>query len=79
MNAQLFFFLADFEAGRFFLDHQRGDSLLSFFRLRIDVDERGIGDAAVGDPGFRAVDDVAIALEDGFGSERGGVGAGLAR
>ncbi len=42
-----------------------------------DVDDGGIGHAAVGDPRFRAVDDVAVALAHGFGRERRRVRARL--
>src|SRR5580658_176698 len=45
--------------------------------MRVDVNDGGIGGAAIGDPGFGAVEDVFVAVEDGFGLESGGVGAGL--
>ena len=45
--------------------------------MRVDVDDGGVGGAAVGDPGFGAVEDVFVAAEDGFGLESGSVGAGL--
>src|SRR5271154_5716610 len=45
--------------------------------MRVDVDDGGVGGTAVGDPGFGAVEDVFVAVEDGFGLESGGVGAGL--
>src|SRR5271168_1371246 len=45
--------------------------------MGVDVDDGGVRGSAVGDPGFGAVDDVFIAVEDGFGLEGGGVGAGL--
>ena len=45
--------------------------------MRIDVDDSGIGDAAIGDPGFRAVDEVAVAFQDSFRFERGSIRAGL--
>ncbi len=77
VDAEFFFFLADFEAGRAFFDDQRGDAFFAFGRIGVDVDDGGIGDAAVGDPGFGAVDEVGVALLDGFGLQRGGVGAGL--
>ena len=77
MNAEFFFFLADGKSRRAFRDDERGNSLLAFFRLRIDVENHGVGLAAIGDPCFRAVDDVAVALEDGFGAQRGGIRAGL--
>ena len=77
VDAEFFFFLADLEARRAFFDDQRGDAFFAFRRIGVDVDDGGIGGAAVGDPGFGAVDDVFVALLDGFGLERGGVGAGL--
>src|SRR5271168_362547 len=45
--------------------------------MRVDVDDGGVGGTAVGDPGFGAVEDVFVAVKDGFGLEGGGVGAGL--
>src|ERR1700675_3852965 len=45
--------------------------------MGVDVDDGGVGGAAVGDPGFGAVEDVFVAVESGFGLEGGGVGAGL--
>ena len=67
VDAEFFFFLADGETRRALFDDERGDSLLAFFRMRVDVDDGGIGGAAVGDPGFGAVDDVLVAFADGFG------------
>ncbi len=43
----------------------------------VHVDDRGIGHAAIGDPGFCPVDDVAVAPEHGLGGQRRGVRAGL--
>ncbi len=62
MNPQLLFFLAHFKPGRAALDHQRRNPFFAFRRIGIDVHQRGIGHAAVGDPRFRSVDDVAVAL-----------------
>ena len=76
-DAELFFFLAGLESGRAFFDDQRGDAFFAFFGMGVDVDDGGIGGAAVGDPGFGAVEDVLVAAKDGFGLESGGVGAGL--
>src|SRR5580692_7433271 len=45
--------------------------------MRVDVDDGCVGGAAVGDPGFGAVEDVFVAVEDGFGLEGGSVGTGL--
>ena len=76
-DAKFFFFFADFEARRAFFDDQRRDAFFAFRRIGVDVNDGGISGAAVGDPGFGAVDDVFVALLDGFGLQRGGVGAGL--
>ena len=77
VDAEFFFFLADLEAGRAFFDDECGDAFFAFGRIGVDVDDGCVGGAAVGDPGFGAVDDVFVALLDGFGLQRGGVGAGL--
>ena len=45
--------------------------------MRVDVDDGGVGGAAVGDPRFAAVEDVSVGAKDGFGLEGCGVGAGL--
>ena len=76
-DAEFFFFLAGFEAGRAFFNNQRGDAFFTFFGIRVDVDDGCVGGAAVGDPGFGAVEDVFVAAQDSFGLESGGVGAGL--
>ena len=76
-NAEFLFFLADLEAGRAFFHDQRGDPFFALFRMRVDVDDGGIGGAAVGNPGFSAVEDVFVAAKDGFSLKGGGVGAGL--
>src|SRR5580700_7629384 len=77
MNTEFFLFLADGEAACAFFDHQRGNSLLTFLRLRIDVYKSRIRCSAVGDPCLSPVDDVRVALSLGLGPEGGGVRAGL--
>ena len=77
VDAEFFFFLADLEAGRAALDDQRRDSFFAFCRIRIHVNDGRVGHAAVGDPGFCAVDDVAVALANGLRGERRRVRAGL--
>ena len=77
VDAEFFFFLADLEAGRSFFDDQRGDAFFALRRIGVDVDDGCVSGAAVCDPGFCAVDDVFVALLDGFGLECGSVGAGL--
>ena len=56
VDAEFFFFLADFETGRAFFDDERGDAFFAFGRIGVDVDDGGVSGAAVGDPGFGAVD-----------------------
>ena len=70
MNPELFFFLADAESASAFLNDQRGNSLLTFFGLRIHVSDCCICRAAVRNPGFRAVDYVRIALANRFRCKR---------
>jgi len=77
VDAEFFFFFADLEARRAFFDDQSGDAFFALRRISVDVNDRCVGGAAIGDPGFGAVDDVFVALLDGFGLERSGVGAGL--
>src|SRR5258708_15449030 len=76
-DAEFFFFLADLESRRAFFHNQRGDSFFAFRRFRVHVDDRGIRRAAIGDPGFRTVEQVSLALFDGFRLQRGGVRTGL--
>ncbi len=66
VDSEFLFFFANGESRRAFFNDQRRDSLLSFFRLRVHVDDRRIGCATVGDPGLRAVDDVASPLRTAF-------------
>ena len=73
VDAEFLLFFADFEARRAALDHQRGDALFAFWRVRIYIDDRGVSGAAVGDPGLRAVHDVAVAFAHGMGRERRGI------
>jgi len=65
-----FFFLAHCKSGRAALDHQRGDSLFAFRWIGVHVHDRSIGHTAIGDPRFRAVDHIAVAVPHGFGRER---------
>jgi hypothetical protein len=76
-DAKFFFFLAGFEAGRAFFDDEGGDAFFAFFRMRADVNDGRVGRAAVGDPGFCAVDEVLVAAKDSFGLESSGVRACL--
>src|ERR1700683_5527318 len=62
VNAQFLLFLAHRKAPRSLFHHQRSNSLFAFLRLRVDVDERGIGSPAIGDPRLGPVDDVSIAV-----------------
>src|SRR5271166_4184996 len=55
VDPELLLFLAHSESRRALLNDQRRDSLLAFFRLRVDVYDRGVGRAAVRDPRLRAV------------------------
>ena len=77
LNAEFFFFFADLEARRSFLDDHRGDSFFPFRRIGIHVNDRRVGRAAIGDPRFRAVDDVTVALLHRLGLQRRRVGARL--
>src|SRR5579875_363415 len=77
IDAKFFFLFADGKPRRTFFHDQRGDSLFALLRLRVGVNDGGIGGAAVGDPGFGAVDDVSVAFEDGTSAQRGGVRTGL--
>jgi hypothetical protein len=61
MNAEFLFFLADLESGRAALNDQRRDSFFTFGGFRIGVHNRRIGHSTVSDPGFCAVDHVAVA------------------
>ena len=70
VNAEFFLFLADAESARAFLNDQRRDSLLAFFRLRIHIHDRCICRAPVRDPRLRSVDYVRIALANGFRLKR---------
>src|SRR6266481_2698420 len=45
--------------------------------MRVDVGDGGVGGAAVGDPGFCAIEDVLVVAKDGFGLQGGSIGAGL--
>src|SRR5580700_4545281 len=66
-DAEFFFFFADFESRRAFFYDQGGDAFFALFGMRVDVDDGGVGGAAVGDPGFGAVEDVLVAGLRGFG------------
>jgi len=77
VDAEFLFFFADFEAGRAFFDDDGGDASFAFGRLGVDVHDGGIGGAAVGDPGFGAVDDIGVAFFHGFGLQGSGIGACL--
>ncbi len=52
---------------------QRGDAFFSFGRIGVHINDGGIGSAAIGDPCFRAVDDVAVAFAHCFGLQRRGI------
>jgi len=77
VDSQFFFFFAYRETGSSLLYDERGDSLLTLLRLRVRVDDCGVGCAAVGDPSFRAVDYILAVFEHGFGREGSSVGARL--
>src|SRR5579864_7324975 len=56
MNAKLLLLLADGKSRSALLHQQRGNSLFALLRLRVHIDDARVRCAAVGDPGFRAVD-----------------------
>ena len=55
MLAHFFFVAADAKAFEGGLDEKRGDALSPGIRIRFREDDEDAGYAAVGDPGFRAV------------------------
>src|SRR5580700_4018168 len=73
VNAELLFLFSNGETVRPLFDHQGGDSLFAFFRLGVDVYDRGIGDAAIGDPRFRAIDYVGLTFAGRLGRQSSGV------
>src|ERR1700676_2349729 len=77
VNAEFFFFFADMKTGRAAFDDEGGDALFGAVAISIHINEGGVGYAAIGDPGFGAVNDIAIAAAHGGRPQRGGVGAGL--
>ena len=60
--------LPTLKAGRAALDDQRRDSFFALRRIGVHVHDGRIGHAAVGDPRFGAVDDVAVALAHRLGA-----------
>src|SRR6266404_6016706 len=77
VDAELLFLLADFKSRRASFDDQRGDTFFTLGRLRVHVHDRRIRRAAIGDPGFGAIEHIGVALFDGFRLQSGGVRAGL--
>src|SRR5271156_995154 len=58
------FVAADAEAGKIWFDEERGDATAASGEIGFGEDDVEAGDSAVGGPGFRAVQDVVIAVAD---------------
>ncbi len=76
-QAHFIFVAADAEAGKIGFDEEGGDAAAACCGIGLGENDVEAGDAAVGDPGFGAVQDVVIAIADGAGLDSGSVGAGL--
>ena len=59
------------------LDDERGDAARAGLRIGLGVDDKRLGDGAVGDPHLRAIEDVAVALAGRPRRHRHDVGAGV--
>ena len=58
------------------LDQEGGDAAGARVRIGLGIDHQRVGERPVGDPHFRAVENVAVALSVGAGAHRDDVGAG---
>src|SRR6266852_5934657 len=77
VDAEFFFFFADLETRCALFHDDRGDSLLAFGRIGVDVDDGRVGHAAIGDPRLGAVQNIFAAAFHRFGLQGGGVRARL--
>ena len=71
------FVAADAESGKIGLHQKGGDAARAGVRVGLGKNQVDAGNAAVGDPGFGAVQQVMIAVAGGASLNSGGVGAGL--
>ena len=75
--AHFFFVTSGAEAGEIRFDEEGGNSLPAGRGIGFCKDDEYAGDAAVGDPGFCALEFVDGVVADGAGLDCGSVGAGL--
>ena len=76
-HAELVELLPGGKAGKTVFDDERGDAARAGGAVGLGVDDERIGERTVGDPHFRAVEDIAVALALGAGAHRHHVGAGI--